>query len=265
MPTFVHPLCGYALDSPDGWAWEEQGEVLAFGPDPQALNPTNPQQAAHFAIRPELNPYLRPIEPLWTEYITRVSIMKGAKKVGASPLKAGNLEGYESELLMPARQKRRLWVGLLAAGGVILHLMLTHPIEEKAVFQEPVSRMVQSLRFVAHTDNLTQNAAGVPLPPRYQPAAVESVLADTTADQGWEAFTGKAPIAALQAFYLRELPQHGWEITAYYPFPNREPAIRFASFVARQAATQAIVALVPHSSQPIRGHVAIHLSPLEES
>ncbi len=260
MPTFVHPLWGYALDYPDGWVWAEQGEVTAFGPDEDKLNPNNLQQAAHFAIRPELNPYLRPIEPLWTAYITRVSIMKGAKKVGASPLKAGKLAGYESELLMPAKQQRRLWVGLLAAGGIILHLMLTHPIDEKATFQAPVSRMVQSLRFVAHTDDLAQNAAGVPLPPHYRPTAVESVLADTNAEQGWEAWAGDAPLAALQAFYLRELPQHGWKIAAYYPFPNREPDIRFASFLAQREGAQAIVALIPHGEHPIRGHLAIRLT-----
>ncbi len=261
MPTFVHPLWGYALDYPNGWVWEEQGEVTAFGPHKDKLNTENLQQAGHFAIRPELNPYLRPIEPLWTEYITRVSIMKGAKKVGASPLKVGNLEGYESELLMPARQKRRLWVGLLAAGGIILHLMLTHPTDEKTIFQAPASRMVQSLRFVAHTASIATTAAGLPLPPQYHPTAVESVLADTTADQGWEAWTGDAPLAALQAFYLRELPHHGWKITAYYPFPNREPNIRFASFLAQRDDAQAIVALIPYGSRPIRGHLAIRLTP----
>lgn len=260
MPTFVHPLWGYALEYPREWVWKDQGEVVAFAPHQQALDSIgseNPQ--GHFAIRPELNPYLRPIDPLWTEYITRVGIMKGAKKVGGARLKAGNLEGYEAELLMPAKQNRRLWIGLLAAGGIILHLMLTHDKEEQATFQSPVSRMVQSLRFVAHTEGVHTNEAGIPLPPHYAPAPVESVLADTTAEEGWEARTGQAPIAALQAFYLRELPQHGWEITAYYPFPNREASIRFASFLIQRDATRAIVALLPHDNNPVRAHLAIRL------
>ncbi len=264
MPTFVHPLWGYALDYPEGWLWEEQGEVTAFAPHRAALTPDyEGADAGHLAIRPELNPYLRPIEPRWTEYITRVGIMKGAKKLGAAPLKVGNLEGYEAELLMPAKQNRRLWIGLLAAGGIILHLMLTHPKEAKDSFQGAASRMVQSLRFVARTEGVATDAHGLPLPPEYSPAPLEAVLADTSPDEGWQTYTGEAPIAALQAFYLRELPQHGWDISAYYPFPNRSADVRFASFLAERDGAQAIVALIPYNKNPILGNLAIRITQTE--
>jgi len=264
MPTFVHPLWGYALEYPAGWVWKEDGEVVAFAPHEKALNFNyEGELAGHLAIRAELNPYLRPIESRWTEYITRVGIMKGAKKLGSSPLKVGNLEGYEAELGMPSKQNRRLWIGLLAAGGIILHLMLTHTKEEKEHFQQTASQMVQSLRFVERTENVIVNEKGLPLPFGYSPTPIEEVLADTSADEGWVGYTGDAPIAALQAFYLRELPQHGWEIASYYPFPNLSPEIRFASFLAKKGNTQGIVALIPFGKDPIRGRLAVRITKLE--
>ena len=268
MPAFVHPLWGYALDYPEGWVWREDGEVVAFAPHQAALEVTyDGPQAGHLVIRPELNPYLQPLDRLWTQYITRIGIMRGAKKMGAAPLKVGALQGYEAELLLPRKQGRRLWVGLLAAAGMILHVALTHRVEEKGYFQPLASRMVQSLRFVSHTPGGGTTEEGVPLPPGYRPVAPQEVLPDATPEQGWSAYRGEAPIAALQAFYLRELPYHGWQMTAYYPFPNRDPAVTFAGFSVEREGRQGLVALVPHGADPVRAHVALRFAhpPLEES
>ncbi len=262
MPTFVHPLWGYALDYPDGWVWREDGEVVAFAAHEAALNlDYEGERLGHLVIRPELNPYLRPIEPLWTQYITRIAIMRGAKNMGSAPLRVGNLQGYEAELQLPQKSNRRLWVGLLAAGGIILHLMLTHRRDERDAFQAPASQMVRSLRFVARTEGVPATPWGVPLPPDYTPVAPQEVLADATPEQGWEAYQGAAPIAALQAFYLRELPQHGWQVETYYPYPNRSPEVRFAGFGVRREDEQATVALIPHGEKPTRAHVALRRPP----
>ncbi len=258
MPTFVHPLWGYALDYPEGWVWKEEGEVTAFAPHEAALSlQYEGERMGHLAIRPELNPYLRPIEPLWTHYITRISIMRGAKKLGASPLKVGNLQGYEAELLLPVKQNKRLWIGLLAAGGVVLHLVVTHRKDEKAYFQPLVSAMVSSLRFVDHTDSYQLTAAGIPIPPRYMPAAPEDIVEDLPAHKVWDAYTGNAPIGALQVFYLRELPHQGWHIETYYPYPNRNSEIRFASFLVHNADRTAVIALIPRGNKPTVADIVI--------
>ncbi len=256
MPTFVHPLWGYALDYPEGWVWQEDGEVVAFAAHREALSlDYEGERAGHLAVRPELNPYLRPIEPLWTQYITRIGIMRGAKKLGASPLQVGNLQGYEAELLLPVKQNRRLWVGLLAAGGVVLHLMATHRKDEKAYFQPLFSRMVESLRFVEHTEGIRTNSWGLPLPPDYVPTSPEEILEDVDPSRPWEAYRGEGVLAALQVFYLRELPHYGWEVDTYYPYPNRNPDVRFASFVVHKGEQTVVVALIPRGEKPVKGDV----------
>ena len=246
MPTFVHPLWGYALDYPAGWAHRDEGEVTAFAARPEALNADYEGEGmGYLLIRPELNPFMRPIEPLWTEYITKIAIMRGAKKLGASPLKVGNLQGYEAELLLPAKQNRRLWVGLLAAGGVILHLMVTHRKDDRDLFQEPASRMVSSLRFVAALEEVATTPRGLPLPAGYSPTAPEAVVEGVDAPNKWEAFTGSAPIGGVQVFYLREAPQHGWEIAEYYPYPNPKAPSPYARLLLEKDGTVAAVALLP--------------------
>ncbi|NPA92019.1 MAG: hypothetical protein GXO55_11350 [Chloroflexi bacterium] len=260
MPTFVHPLWGYALEYPEDWVWREEGEVTAFAPHEEALSLTyQGDRMGHFVVRPELNPYLRPIEPLWTHYITRIGIMRGAKKVGASPLEVGNLKGYEAELLLPTKENKRLWVGLLAGGGVVLHLMVTHRKDEKDYFQPLVSRMVQSIRFVERTEGVSLDDWHIPVPPGYTPAPPGEVVEGDLSGQKWKAYTGDAPIAALQVFFLRELPHAGWHIDAYYPYPNRDREVRFASFLISQEGQEGVVALLPRGEKPVRGDVAVHM------
>ena len=251
MPEFVHPLWGYALEYPDGWVWKEEGEVTAFAPHEDALSLTyEGERMGHLAIRPELNPYLRPIEPLWTQYITRISIMRGAKKMGASPLKVGNLQGYEAELLLPVKHNKRLWIGLLAAGGIVLHLVATHRKDEREYFQPLLSKMVQSIRFVERTGYGDVSPAGLPIPPKYHPAPAQDVIDAPNLEHVWEAYKGNAPIAALQVFYLRELPHLGWHVDTYYPYPNRNADIRFASFLAHNDDRTVVIALIPREGKP---------------
>ena len=258
MPTFVHPLWGYALDYPEGWAYRDDGEVVAFAARPEALDPDYEGEGmGYLLIRPELNPFLRPIEPLWTEYITKIAIMRGAKKLGASPLNVGSLQGYEAELLLPRRQRRRLWVGLVAAGGVILHLMVTHRKEDRDTFQKPASRMVASLRFVASTENVALTEQGVPIPPDYRAVDVDEVVEGVEDKSRWEAFTGNAPIGGVQVFYLREAPQYGWTVSEYYPYPNPKAPAPHARMILEKDDHVAAVAMLPREE----GHatdVAIH-------
>ncbi len=258
MPTFVHPLWGYALEYPQGWAHRDEGEVVAFAARPEALNTDyDGEGMGYLLIRPELNPFLRPIEPLWTEYITKIAIMRGAKKLGASPLHVGTLQGYEAELLLPARQNRRLWVGLLAAGGVILHLMVTHRKDDRDAFQQPASRMVASLRFVAGVDGVALTEQGVPLPPNYRPVPVHDVVDDVKDPARWQAFTGNAPIAGVQVFYLREAARHGWTVSEYYPYPNAKAPMPFARLLLEKDGAVTAVALLPRDKGRATD-VAIH-------
>ncbi len=249
MPTFVHPLWGYALEYPEGWAHRDDGEVVAFAARPEALEPDyDGEGMGYLLVRPELNPFLRPIEPLWNQYITKIAIMRGAKKLGASPLKVGTLQGYEAELLLPAKLNRRLWIGLLAAGGVILHLMVTHRKDERAAFQQPASAMVSSLRFVESVPGVALSPRGLPLPPGYRAVTPLEVVEGVDDPAAWEAFRGDAPIGGVQVFYLREAPRHGWQVSEYYPYPNPKAPAPLARFRLEREGQVAAVGLVPREA-----------------
>ncbi len=247
MPTFTQPLWGYALEYPKGWAYRDDGEVTAFASRPEALDPDYQGEGmGYLLIRPEFNPFLLPIEPRWSQYITKIAIMRGAKKLGASEMEVGNLRGYEAELLLPRKLDRRLWVGLLAAGGLILHLMVTHRKEERHLFQEEASRMVSSLRFVAHEASARPGPYGVPLPQAAQTVPLRQILADVQPDDPrWATFYLPASPPAAQVFFLREAPYDGWEVTELYPYPNIKAPYPFGRMRLEKDGQEVLIAFLP--------------------
>jgi hypothetical protein len=52
-------------------------------------------------------------------------------------------------------------------------------------------------------------------------------------------------VDALQMFFMREAPGHGWEVLSYSPYPNRNPAIQHASLVLYRDGRGAAVHLLP--------------------
>jgi hypothetical protein len=246
MSTFQHPLWGYEVTYPDDWVHATHGDVEAFAPHSAALDiHYEGERMGYLLLRAELNPYQKPIEPLWAEHLTRIAVMHAAKKVGSSLFTVGNAKGFEAELLLPRRENKRLWVGILSAGGIILHLMVMHRKTERAAFQPIVSKIVASLRFAASVSDVRVTPRGMPIPASCVPAPVEELFPQANPEDQWEAYRGGGAADALQIFYLREAPAHGWESLAYFPFPGKTPDITYATLLLHKEGIGAAVHILP--------------------
>ena len=146
--------------------------------------------------------------------------MIGAKKVGSAPWSLAGGRGYEAEIVLPKKNPRRLWAGILAYDFVVLHFMVTHPKEERQQFEPLATDIITSLSFLAEVPGLATSPVGLPLPPGYQPVDPTGILDDISDPEDWLAYDGDAPIPALQAFYLREAPNYGRQLEEYVPYPS---------------------------------------------
>jgi hypothetical protein len=244
MAEFQNPLWGFALTYPDDWTHQSNSESDGFAKDAQAFDQAVPfnQQAAHLLVRGEWNPRRQPIAPLWNQHITKLAIMLGAKKLGASPFSMGGANGFEAEIQMPKSENRRLWAGILARDTIILHLMVSHPREQRSDFEPQATQVIASLRFLEKIEGFVSSPEGVPLPPNYTPVDPASLVPD--AQGNWQAYTGTSDIGALQAFYYRELPNYGWEISEFIPLPNQVD-IDFARLRIHKDSLTATLGILP--------------------
>ena len=223
MKTFQHPLWGFEFTYPDDWVHAVHEDKDGFAPDAAAFAKADYAaiQAAHLLVRGEWNGYREPIAPRWNQYISKLAIMLGAKQLGSAPFRMGGASGFEAELRLPRKLNRRLWVGILARDAIILHLTVSHPLEIRETFEPLATQIISSLRFLDRVENLTLNRDGIPLPPDYAITDPISLVPDLQNGENWRAYTGSSDIGALQAFYYRELPTHGWEIQEFIPWPNQ--------------------------------------------
>jgi len=244
MAEFQNPLWGFALAYPDGWTQQSNAESDGFAMDAQAFDQAVPfnQQAAHLLVRGEWNGRRQPIAPLWNQHVTKVAIMLGAKKLGASPFSMGGANGFEAEIQLPQRENRRLWLGILARDTIILHLMVSHPKTARADFEPRATKVISSLRFLSKVEGLAATAEALPLPPNY--AAVDPASLVPDAQGNWQAYSGASDLGALQAFYYRELPNYGWEISEFIPFPN-QVEIDFARLRIHKDGLTATLGILP--------------------
>jgi hypothetical protein len=144
--------------------------------------------------------------------------MLGAKQVGSAPWKLGDAVGGEAEIVLPKKDNGRLWTGILMRDFRVLHFMVTHPKEIRAQFEPVTTKIISSLRFPNQFLGIKTSREGIPLPPGYEAVDPKSILTDISNPENWRAYSGKAGIGALQAFYF-EVPIHNWEMEEYVPFP----------------------------------------------
>ena len=221
MPKFQHPLWGYELTYPESWVHRSVNYTEAFYSDSEAIDSDAAGAlGGQILVRAELNYPPRLIEPVWNQHIAQVAGMLGARQVGSAPWRMAGATGIEAEIVLPKRENQRLWAGVLAHGYVILKFAVTHPKEARGLFEPAATGIISSLQFIKNVPGLTFNDWDLPLPPGYQPAAPGEVVRDIADPQNWQAFDGHSAIDALQAFYLRELENAGWEILEYVPFPS---------------------------------------------
>jgi hypothetical protein len=122
--------------------------------------------------------------------------------------------------------------------------MVTHPKEVKEQFEPVATKIISSLRFPDRILGIETSTEGLPLPPGYMSAEPRSILPDISDPEQWRAYSGRDGIGALQAFYLRELPIHDWEITEYIPFPGASD-LGFARLQLRKGDKQITLGIMP--------------------
>jgi len=255
MTIFTHPLWGYSLLYPDNWIHQTSTEVEAFATSVEALDvdKAGPRDG-HCLIRGEFNYSQKNIDLLWKDHLLKLGFLVGAKNVGAAPLIIGGGAGYEAEIVLPKTKNQRLWTGILSYGLTILHLAVSHPLDQREWFQPLATSLVASLRFTSKTEGLECIPEGIPVPKGYTPAEPASLLSNIEGQQGWLTFSGQALPGALQVFYLRELPHLGWEITEFSPYPNQENP-GFARFQMRKQDNELTLAILP--SEAGHGNIVI--------
>jgi hypothetical protein len=268
MPIFQHPLWGYQLAYPESWAHRTVGETEAFVADLEALGPDNPGAAAgQILVRAELNYPPRLIEPVWNQHIAQVAGMLGARQVGSAPWRMAGATGIEAEIVLPKRENQRLWAGVLARGYVILKFAVIHGKEQRSLYEPLATGIISSLKFLNKVDGLAFNDWGLPLPPGYQPAAPSEIVQDISDPQNWQAYDGRSAIDALQAFYLREMENAGWEIVEYVPFPSLVE-LGFARMQVRKDDFSVTLGVLPFGTEAVTasspGKLAFRfISPIE--
>ena len=170
--------------------------------------------------------------------------MLGAKEVGSAPWKIGEAAGLEAEIVLPKKDNQRLWTGILMRDFRVIHFMVTHPKEVREEFEPVATKLISSLRFPARILGIKVSREGVPLPPGYTAVDPKSILPDISDSEKWRAYSGTDGIGALQAFYLREIPIHNWDIAEYVPFPGSSD-LGFARFQLRRDNKQITLGIMP--------------------
>jgi hypothetical protein len=257
MITFTDHLWGYRLTYPNDWVEQRSNEIQAFAAVPEALNQnyTGPQ-AGYLLVRGEFNHTAESIDPLWSSHITKISMMVGAKNLGSAPFAVEGGTGYEAEIVLPKTKNKRLWTGILSYGLAILHLMVEHPLDQRVFFEPLVTGIIASLRFIHHLPNLTTTERNIPLPPVFENINPKSILSDIDDHQEWEAYAVEDTTGSLQAFYTRELPHYGWEISDFTPYPNQSE-IQLARFHLTKGEENAVLGILPKPREDIASGIVI--------
>ena len=258
MAIFQNPLWGFELTYPDDWVQKSKTGMDGFAQDAHAFDQAGvvDEQVGHMLVRGEFNGRRSPIAPLWNQHITKLSIMLGAKKLGSSPFSIGGANGFEAEILLSKKTNRRLWAGILARETVILHFMVSHKKTERASFEPQVTKIISSLRFFERAKGLNTIGNNLPIPPNYLPVEPASLVPDAKNDASWIAYAGQSDLSALQNFYYRELPNFGWEISEFIPFPN-QVEVGFARLRIHKDDLTATLGILPFGEKKPSGKIIV--------
>jgi hypothetical protein len=132
----------------------------------------------------------------------------------------GGAVGYEAEIVLPKRENRRLWVGMLSYGFILMQLMVAHPIEDREWFEPAATEIIKSLKFPRKMNGITENQEGLPVPPDYRAINPVEIIPDIRPGDRWVAYAGDKPAGSLQAFYVREMLARGWLLEELVPYPG---------------------------------------------
>lgn len=244
---FQQPLWGYELDLPEGWHHRRLGNKDGFTPDPRAFQTRyEGETLAQLLIQGEWNSLRKPTEQLWTQHLGRTSLLLGAKNIGTARWKMTGAVGYEAEIVLPKRNRQRMWAGMLEKEELVLEFFVLHWKEKRKEMEPLISKIISSLRLIPSAENLEWTPEEIPLPPDSRPIPPTWVIDDIQDADRWRAYQGFFPPGALQAFYLRELPHSEWTVTSYIPFPNRV-GLPFAYLKLKKEGETQTLGLLPGS------------------
>ena len=242
MTVFRHILWGYELTYPESWTHQAVQDTDAFFG--ASISNEDGLDAGQLVVRGEWNWERKPIEPLWNKHIGLMAGMIGAKEVGSAPWKIGDAAGLEAEIVLPKKDNQRLWTGILMRDFRVLHFMVTHPGEIRETFEPLATKVISSLKFPNRILGIKATRDGIPLPPGYEAVDPKTILSDVSAPSHWRAYSGNAGIGALQAFYLREISIHNWDMEEYVPFPSSSD-LGFARLKLRRANLRITLGMMP--------------------
>lgn len=249
MPVFQHILWGYELTYPDNWVNRTLGDIENFAAIQEALDPDYlGPNSGQILIRCEWNGTLQPIEPLWNRHIGMLASWLGAKEVGSAPWNLSGASGLEAEIVLPKKDDRRLWTGILQRDRTLLHFVVLHLKLEYPIFQPLATQIISSLRFSAGMAGVLTSQVGLPLPPDYQPVPAEDFINGIQDPTVWQAYDGESSIEGLQAFYMREAPNYGWSILDYVSFPSPTD-LGFARMVFEKDGRKITLGLLPYEGE----------------
>ena len=248
MAVFQHVLWGYELTYPDDWAHRTLGAMEGFAAIPEALTPDYAgPDSGQILVRGEWNCARQPIEPIWNRHIGMLASWLGARQVGSAPWRMGGATGLEAEIVLPKKDDRRLWTGILEHNFTVLHFMVLHLRQERPEFEPFATRIISSLRFPPEMAGVMTDPEGLPLPPDYSPIQPQNVLPDIADPAQWRAYDGQSGADALQAFYLREAVNYGWSVEEYVPYPS--PAdLGFARIKLTKGQQSVTLGIMPYSA-----------------
>lgn len=72
--------------------------------------------------------------------------------------------GYEVEIALPQKSRRRLWAGILEKGALVLEFAVLHWKDHREPMEPILSRMISSLRLIHRADGVEITPEGLPLP-----------------------------------------------------------------------------------------------------
>lgn len=229
MKTFQHQLWGYEINLPADWVHQRFGERDGFAADPTAFSPDyQGNTLVQLLIQGEWNSLDKPIDRLWNQHLGRTSLMLGAKKIASASWQMAGAQGYEVEIVLPKRSRKRLWAGILERGALVLKFLGLHWKQNRDTMEPLLTSIISSFRLVSSVDPDAATPEGLPLPEGAEPTDPGQVVTDISHPDDWRAYKGKFNVGGLQAFYIRELRKFDWQIADYLPYPGPEGSLPFA-------------------------------------
>lgn len=221
MNIFQHQLWGYQIQLPEGWGHQQFGPRDGFAADLNAFESNyQGENLAQLLILGQWNSLQQPVPELWQSHLGKVSLMLGAKNLASAPWEMAGTSGLEAEIVLPKKKPQRVWTGILENGMLVLSFLALHWKEKREEVEPILSKIIASLHYLEKVQDLPSNEFGLPLPSATRPIDPLSIVSDIPDPENWQAYQTQHSPGALQAFYTRELPHRGWEITRYVPYPN---------------------------------------------